>query len=100
MVRLMGRTRDSCEQLDDALQMQILDWSIKMLGQRDFVEVLLPWVQTICERLYLELSLKTLSKLIECLLQLLNCKGPRLLREAERALVLQIYELLETRFHR
>jgi hypothetical protein len=53
VVRLMGRTGVCADVLDDATTNLILDWCINTLAQKEFIDVLLPWVSEICERQFL-----------------------------------------------
>ena len=44
VVRLMGRTGVCIDLLEDSTITRILDWSMRVLLQREFIDVLLPWV--------------------------------------------------------
>lgn len=44
VIRLMCRTGVCLDSLSDQTQTMILDWSVKMLSQKDFIDVLLAWV--------------------------------------------------------
>ena len=93
MIRLMGRTGVCISLIEDAVQTKILDCCIKILMQREFIDVLLPWVSQIVHSASQPseqptpksqkkkqqppktsdlLSLDQLSNLFECLLVLLK----------------------------
>lgn len=89
LIRLMGKTGVCSNLLKEAVQCKLLDCSIKILMQREFIDVLLPWVSRIVHDASSSmvtkganqtasklLSLDQLSNLFECLLALLKEADP------------------------
>lgn len=70
VIRLMGRTGVCIDSLTIETQIKVLKWCIKVLSQREFIDVLLPWVNDVHEQQSIEFE--DISLLIECLLKLLN----------------------------
>ncbi|CDW90612.1 microtubule-associated protein tortifolia1-like [Stylonychia lemnae] len=105
LIKLIGKTGVCLDKLDEFTIDNLLNRIIKILSEREFIDVLLPWMSSITQYLKdhknshnqdspskQQLSLNTLSNLIECLLLLLNDQGSRNgLNEVQRVEVEQIY---------
>ena len=92
LIRLMGKTGVCINHIEDSVLIKILDCCIKVLMQREFIDVLLPWVSQIVHNASSQfenntpknqkkntlasgnqlLNLDQLSNLFECLLVLLK----------------------------
>ena len=93
VIRLMGRTGVCPDQLKPDTLNGVLEWCVAVLNQREFIDVLLPWLSkiiSVTNRQQMELN--QLSTVVELLLQLLEeFEGRRGLDSKQRQEVLAIY---------